>query len=76
MIRIIVSFFCALLIFNSCKNSQQQQCIPKERNKKLASIDSLGTSLGWPSELQIIGFAGPNLVPSPACIAAAATGEV
>ncbi|HRN47171.1 MAG TPA: hypothetical protein PKW69_03980, partial [Niabella sp.] len=34
------------------------------------------TSLNWPDELEITGFAGPDLTPSPACLAVAATGEV
>ncbi|MDR6944755.1 DUF7133 domain-containing protein [Mucilaginibacter pocheonensis] len=35
-----------------------------------------GDSLHWPAELTITKFTGPDLTPSPACIATAATGEV
>jgi putative heme-binding domain-containing protein len=30
----------------------------------------------WPAELNVINFAGPDLTPSPACLAVAGTGEV
>ncbi|GAA4318331.1 DUF7133 domain-containing protein [Compostibacter hankyongensis] len=66
---------CAILLLMGC-NSQQQKCEPQERNKALASIDSLATKLHWPEDLEITGFTGPDLTPSPACLAMAATGEV
>ena len=74
--RITISFAFALLFLIGCNTRKQQDCTPAERNKALESIDSLGTSLNWPDELQITGFAGPDLTPSPACLAVAATGEV
>lgn len=67
-------FIVALSLFAACNN--QPPCTPAERNKALESIDSLSVSLNWPKELSITGFAGPDLTPSPACIAAAPTGEV
>ena len=51
-------------------------CEPKERNENLAAIDSLSTKLNWPNDLDITAFAGPDITPSPACLAAAATGEL
>lgn len=74
--RITIGFAFALLFLIGCNTRKQHDCTPAERNKALASIDSLGTSLNWPKELQITGFAGPDLTPSPACLAVAATGEV
>ncbi|MCM4167715.1 hypothetical protein KCTC52924_00771 [Arenibacter antarcticus] len=38
--------------------------------------DSLAQAFNWPKDLKITGFAGPDLTPSPACMAVAATGEV
>jgi putative heme-binding domain-containing protein len=57
-------------------NHSSQKCQPKERDKALNSIDSLATKLDWPKDLQIMGYAGPDLTPSPACLSAAATGEL
>ena len=75
MTKITLTFACLFIFFTGC-NNKQQKCEPQQRNKALASIDSLGTSLNWPADLQITGFSGPNLTPSPACLAVAATGEV
>lgn len=66
---------CICLLMAGCKNSPKP-CVPAERNEALAAIDSLGERLGWPEDLAISGFAGPDLVPSPACLAVAPTGEV
>ena len=38
--------------------------------------DTLRNASRWPAELNVTHFAGPNLTPSPACLAVAATGEV
>ncbi len=38
--------------------------------------DSLFNAKSWPSDLEVTPFAGPSVVPSPACLAVAATGEV
>ncbi|MBN8858371.1 MAG: hypothetical protein J0H29_08280, partial [Sphingobacteriales bacterium] len=70
-------FFVAVFLFmTACNSNVQDSCEPQERNKALESIDSLSASLKWPEDLQITGFAGPDLTPSPACLAVAATGEV
>jgi putative heme-binding domain-containing protein len=58
-----------------CTHSSKK-CEPQERNKALMSIDSLATKLAWPTDLQITGYAGPDLTPSPACLSVAATGEL
>ena len=76
MTKISVVFGCMLLFFIGCNNNKPQNCEPQQRNKALASIDSLRTTLNWPKELQITGFTGADLTPSPACLAVAATGEV
>jgi len=69
------SLACTCLLVAGC-NTAQKPCVPAERNESLKSIDSLAGSLGWPEDLSITGFAGPDLVPSPACLAVAPTGEV
>lgn len=74
-ITVALTLVCLLLLFAACRN-KPQKCIPQERNKSLASIDSLGIRLHWPDDLQIMAFSGPELTPSPACLAVAPTGEV
>lgn len=41
-----------------------------------APTDSLKTAKSWPDELNVTGFAGPDITPSPACLAVSATGDV
>ncbi|HTN08237.1 DUF7133 domain-containing protein [Agriterribacter sp.] len=76
MKRTAISLVCTLLFFIGCNTNKSQNCEPQQRDKALASIDSLGTGLNWPNDLQITGFAGPGLTPSPACLAVAPSGEV
>ncbi len=65
------------LFLLSCGTKKQEiVCEPAERNPSLALIDTLAASLGWPEELEITGFAGPDIVPSPSCVSVAPTGEV
>ena len=45
-------------------------------NQLLQTKDTLRNASAWPSELNVTHFAGPDLTPSPACLAVAATGEV
>ncbi|GAB3941410.1 hypothetical protein GCM10028805_04600 [Spirosoma harenae] len=42
----------------------------------LNQVDSLPNASSWPGELSVSHFAGPDLTPSPACLAVAPTGEV
>jgi putative heme-binding domain-containing protein len=72
MIKYKAIFAYAFLLLTACKNSTQT-CEP---GSQTLPIDSLAKSLNWPEELMVTGFAGPKLVPSPACLAVAATGEV
>ncbi len=75
MIKNLFLFVLTLFILSACDN-MQQSCEPQARDKALSSIDSLSAKLNWPADLQITGYSGPNLTPSPACLAVAATGEV
>ncbi|HLT06838.1 MAG TPA: HEAT repeat domain-containing protein [Cyclobacteriaceae bacterium] len=69
--------FILLLIASAvgCGKSEEV-CLPQERSQSLAAIDSLAVGLGWPEDLDIKPFAGPDLVPSPAALAVAPSGEV
>ncbi|GAB4024146.1 hypothetical protein GCM10028809_00270 [Spirosoma gilvum] len=42
----------------------------------MVRADSLPNASSWPGELSVTHFAGPDLTPSPACLAVAPTGEV
>ena len=75
MKNICIGLFSVALILVGC-GKKQENCISAERNEALQSIDSLGAILNWPEELDISGYAGPDLVPSPAGLAVAPTGEV
>lgn len=75
MIKNLAISICTILLITGCA-SEQQPCEPRERDSSLASIDSMSAKLNWPSDLSIMGFSGPNLTPSPACLAVAASGEV
>ncbi|MBX3242821.1 MAG: c-type cytochrome [Chitinophagaceae bacterium] len=71
------SFFLLTVLLISCSTKRPQPvCEPAERNPALASIDSMGIGLQWPDELEITGFAGPGIIPSPACLSVAPSGEV
>src|SRR5690606_9047352 len=76
MLKSTLSLFSIVLILVGCNNSKEINCEPQQRSESLEFIDSLASSLNWPEELEITGFAGPDLTPSPACIAVAPGGEV
>ncbi|MEX2594504.1 MAG: heme-binding protein [Anditalea sp.] len=75
MPKIILSLICPVLLLVGC-SEQKETCEPQKRSESVKLIDSLATSLNWPEELEITGFAGPGLTPSPACLTVAPTGEV
>lgn len=74
MTRLSFSLVFLALLLGCSKHCEN--CEPKEKSESIAFIDSLATTLNWPEELDIMGFAGPDLVPSPACLAVAPGGEV
>lgn len=65
-----------LLFLIGCNPAKEPGCIPGTRDTALAAIDTLDASLNWPQDLKITAFTGPNLTPSPACLATAASGEI
>lgn len=75
MIKNIYILAFSFLFVIGCK-SKQTPCEPQQRDSSLASIDSMSVKLNWPADLNIMGFSGPDLTPSPACLAVAASGEV
>ncbi|MDP4283178.1 MAG: c-type cytochrome [Bacteroidota bacterium] len=75
MIKNSKIFIFVILLAIGCK-SKQPPCDPQPRDPSLASIDSMSAKLNWPEDLSIMGFSGPHLTPSPACLAVAASGEV
>src|SRR5690554_72677 len=74
MLRTSLVLLLLALAMGCRKNTET--CLPQERSESLAFIDSLAPSLNWPKDLEITGFAGPDLVPSPATLAVAPSGEV
>jgi putative heme-binding domain-containing protein len=73
MSKITLSLFC-FLILTSC--AKYESCEYADTTAATKISDSLATALNWPAELQITYFAGPDVTPSPACLAVASTGEV
>jgi putative heme-binding domain-containing protein len=73
MFKITLSlFFALLLLFDFNKNPKQE-----DHSKNIQVLkDSLGKATSWPQELDLTYFAGPQVTPSPACLAVAPTGEV
>ena len=73
---ICISF---LLTFKYFANTGRNDAKPVKRSV-LASAQELNhsksDSLHWPAGFTITRFAGPDITPSPACLAVAATGEV
>ena len=65
----------AIWVLTSC-TKKEPTCEPASSTGVNISLDSLSQALNWPAELLITNFAGPELTPSPACLAVAPTGEV
>ncbi|TLV02565.1 DUF7133 domain-containing protein [Dyadobacter luticola] len=74
MLKITFSLFSAFLLL--CWNGLNLQINKTSERSLQVAADSLPNASGWPAELDVTPFAGPNLTPSPACLAVAATGEV
>jgi putative heme-binding domain-containing protein len=72
----LLSLF-ALLLLVSCNKYRPSQTVDLEELAKYFSSNGIENSTGADStELLLTNFAGPDLVPSPSCLAVAATGEV
>ncbi|WP_439556718.1 DUF7133 domain-containing protein [Dyadobacter sp.] len=75
MLKITFSLFSAflLLCWNDWNIGRSENPVTR---KMLVKADTLPNATSWPEELDVTPFAGPQLTPSPACLAVAATGEV
>ena len=75
MLKITLSLFSAffILFWNHSKNDVFEY---RKSADTANRVDSLPNARSWPSEISITNFAGPDLTPSPACLAVAPTGEV
>ncbi|NIJ53616.1 DUF7133 domain-containing protein [Dyadobacter arcticus] len=75
MLKITLSLFSAFLLFfwNGLNLGQPQI---SDGNKAFVAADTLPNAASWPAELDVTPFVGPDLTPSPACLAVAPTGEV
>ena len=69
MFKISLSFFSALLLTFATTNNEELL-----KKQKVATTVRKGPD--YPADLQVTNFAGPDLTPSPACLAVAPTGEV
>lgn len=65
--------FVVLLYALACKPERKVETIESTTS---VSLDSLSQALGWPEELAVQAFSGPDLTPSPACLAVSPYGEV
>jgi len=65
----------AAFLASAC-DSTNKNCTPVTEDRYLSMTDSLASALEWPEKLDINVFAGPDLVPSPACLAVSASGDV
>lgn len=63
------------LVFIGCQDDLPP-CDPVMEDPLASYTDSLNSTLQWPEDLTINVFSGPDLTPSPACMAVAPTGEV
>ena len=75
MLKFTFTLFSAFLI-NFGYNFYKQNGEIGTINKIPVKADTLRNATSWPNELNVTNFAGPDLTPSPACLAVAATGEV
>lgn len=69
----LVFFLASMICLFSCQSKY-----PKLEQKITTSPEllDLSKSLGWPKDLAMHLFSGPDLTPSPACLAVAVSGEV
>jgi len=72
MLKIILPVFSLVLFFFSGQRTDSFRIIKSTVNR----VDTLPNAKSWPSDLDVTHFAGPSLVPSPACLAVAPSGEV
>jgi putative heme-binding domain, Pirellula/Verrucomicrobium type len=67
--------FAAVFSVAACQ-STTEDCNFVTEDRYVSMTDSLAATLEWPEKLDINVFAGPDVVPSPACLAVSASGDV
>ncbi|TDE15365.1 DUF7133 domain-containing protein [Dyadobacter psychrotolerans] len=75
MLKITLSLFSGFLIL-FWLNPVEKPSEKRESYVVKTPIDSLLKATSWPSELNVTSFAGPDLTPSPSCLAVAPNGDV
>lgn len=76
MLKITWSLFAAFLMLTwYTPQKKHTEVVPKSTAFSNVA-DSLPNAKKWPADLNVTGFAGPDLTPSPACLAVSATGDV
>lgn len=73
--KVFSLLFLTCILLTGCKD-EEPSCEPVDVDMLSEFTDSLRANLAWPSDLKINAFSGPDLTPSPACLAVAPTGEV
>jgi putative heme-binding domain-containing protein len=68
----LISAFFMLMWFGPQRKSSET----KKTSESYIRADSLPNASSWPAELKITHFAGPDVTPSPSCLAVAPNGEV
>lgn len=70
-----IASFCILGMY-ACQTTPIRDCEPAQTYQYTAMTDSLAATLVWPEDLDIQVFADGGIVPSPACLAVSALGDV
>ena len=75
MIKISFTLFTAFILTFGYNLYEKTKAV-SAGNIMVEKGDTLSNATSWPDELTLTHFTGPDLTPSPACLAVAATGEV
>ena len=70
------TFLLIISLFLPVGTPYPDPCDPIDPTEALAQTQTLSENMDWPSDLDITYFAGPEIVPSPACLATSLSGEV
>lgn len=75
--KLLSCFWLGTLILTlSCSSEEERFCDPADTYAFSQMTDSLKANLKWPENIDIQVFADAELVPSPACMAVSASGDV
>lgn len=68
-------YTCLILLAFSC-GPKEEEIICEPATATLEPLDSMAIALEWPKDLTISPFTGPDITPSPACLAVSPQGDV